>query len=81
VLNTQVKIDKKEMIEVSSFDGLIKIADDISKPIFYENKGEAYDNFKFYVVDSDVYYLFDLDKCFIDEFRDMLTKKSDIAIE
>ena len=81
VLNSRVKTDKKEMIEVSSFDGLIKIADDISKPIFYENMGEAYTNFKFYVVDSDIYYQFDLDKCFIDQFRDMLTKKSDIAIE
>ena len=57
-LDSDIKNGTKELIEVLSFDGLIRTADDLGKPVFYKNNGagDAYCNF--YVVDESTNYIF-----------------------
>ena len=57
-LDSDIKNGTKELIEVLSFDGLVRTADDLGKPVFYKNNGagDAYCNF--YVVDESTNYIF-----------------------
>ena len=55
VLNYDVKLETKKTIKVTTINGLVRISDDLGKPILYDG------NYNFYVID-DIDYIFNLGK-------------------
>lgn len=51
-----------EVIEVSAIEGLIKISDDLGKPILYKNDSIFEENCKLFVMDDRINYTFRLEK-------------------
>lgn len=68
VLNGELPVTPNELIEVSSIDDLVKIADDIGRPVLFNNNYPE-EIPKFYVVDKGNIYFFDLAKDISDTFR------------
>lgn len=50
------------VIEVSSIDDLVKIADDVGRPILYRNRSNIGEITSFYVIGDSVIYLLDVNK-------------------
>ncbi len=50
------------VIEVSSIDDLVKIADDVGRPILYRNRSNVGEITSFYVIGDSVIYLLDVNK-------------------
>ena len=58
VLNSDIKNGTKEIVEISTFDGLIRTADDLGKPVFYKDNGTGDEYCNFYVVDDRANYIY-----------------------
>lgn len=59
-LNSEVLINDTNIMFVKSIDDLVRIADEVEKPIFYRYSQDYKDINKFYVTDEDQIYIFDL---------------------
>lgn len=58
----ELEPDSSKIIEVASIEELVKIADDISKPILYKNSTEFEQITKYYVMDDNITYVLDINK-------------------
>lgn len=56
ILNSEIKLESKEYIEVTNINGLVKISEDLGKPILYDNK------YNFLVIDEKINFIFILGK-------------------
>lgn len=62
VSDSDILYGSREIIEVSTIDGLIKTADDLGKPILYKNNSIFEENCRLFVVDDKINYIFRLKK-------------------
>lgn len=61
-LNSEIPDTNKSVIEVESIDDLVKIADEIGKPILYKNSKNVQDINRLFVDDDSTLYMLDLKK-------------------
>lgn len=66
-LNSELQDTNKSVIEVESIDDLVKIADEIEKPILYKNSKNVQDINRLFVADDSILYSLDLRKDIIQE--------------
>lgn len=59
-LNNEMSVSYDNHCKVRSFDDLVRIADEIDKPIMYEYSSDYKEITQFYVFDSNWMYIFDL---------------------
>lgn len=59
-LNDEVEISSNKTIQVSSIEDLVRISDDIGKPILYNKEVNSESNRRFYVVDEKLIYMLSL---------------------
>ena len=61
-LGSETIINANELIEISTMEDLIKIADDIGRPIMYRKSINPEDIYNFYVIEENNVYVFDIRK-------------------
>lgn len=61
-LGSETTINADELIEISSMDDLVKIADDVGRPIMYRKSSNPEDIYYFYVIEENNIYVFDIRK-------------------
>jgi hypothetical protein len=61
LINVDIENNMREIIEISTFEGLVKIADDLGKPILYINKSSDEENREFHVIEGSTDYVFNLE--------------------
>lgn len=59
-LKNTINIPNQPKINVTDINDLVRIADEINRPIFYINVEDANDAAKFYVIDEKIIYLYDI---------------------
>ena len=60
IANSDILYGSKEVIEVSTIEGLVKTADDLGKPILYKNNSIFEENCRLFVIDEKTSYIFRL---------------------
>lgn len=66
-LNSEITIPSENINEVKSIDDLVRVADEIGKPIMYKYSSNYENIDKFYVIDKGEIYMLDINKTFADE--------------
>lgn len=61
-LGSETTINADEFIEISSMEDLVKIADDVGRPIMYRKSSNPEDIYYFYVIEENNIYVFDIRK-------------------
>jgi hypothetical protein len=61
-MNTEVTASMEEMVQIDTIEGLVKIADDIGRPIFYKASANKEEISKFYVFDLGGIFVYDAGK-------------------
>jgi hypothetical protein len=76
VINSNISDISKEMIEVFSIDDLVRISDDIGRPIMYKKSSILEDMCNFYVIEDNNIYTVDIKKWLIET-----STKENVSIE
>lgn len=66
-LNNQISITYESANRVKSMDDLVRVADEIGKPIMYKYSSDYKDINNFYVIDEDEVYMLDLNEMYWEE--------------
>lgn len=74
-LNNEIAVICESYSEVNSIEDLVRIADEIEKPIMYKHSLDCKEISKFYVNDDTQMYVFDLSKIVID--KNLKNRKKD----
>ena len=61
-LGSETSINANEFIEISSMEDLVKIADDVGRPIMYRKSSNPEDIYYFYVIEENNIYVLDIRK-------------------
>lgn len=59
-LTKPIDMCKKEIIQVSSIDDIVRLADEIRKPIFYDTYNDIENVSKFYLMDNETVYIYEI---------------------
>ena len=61
-IESEVSFSCESIMKVVSIEDLVRISDDMCKPILYRNSGDLKELYKFYVIDDSKIYLFELEE-------------------
>lgn len=64
-LGSETSINANELIEVSSMEDLVKIADDVGRPVMYRKSIDPENIYYFYVIEENNIYVFDIRKTIV----------------
>lgn len=60
-LNSEIAATSEAQSKVRSIEDLVKISDELGKPIIYKHSYDYMENLKFWVIDEDRFYVFELE--------------------
>lgn len=78
--NGEMNATYEELIEISSIDDLVKIADDVGRPILYKSCSHHEESANFYVIDECNVYMLDMRKCVNNSLSDGRTVVNSFSI-
>lgn len=61
-INSNIQCASRAVIEVGTIDDLVRVADEIGRPILYESSEDIQDINNFFVIDESIVYMFDAAK-------------------
>lgn len=80
-LNSEITVTCKACSKVRTIEDLVRIADEIGKPILYQYSSDFKDITQFYVADNDCMYILDLSNAFHDIKKTFNEAKDDVMEE
>ena len=75
-LNSEINSGLQDSFTVKSIDDLVRVADEIGKPIMYRYSSDIKDINRFYVIDDPVTFIFDLEGMLSQSLEDKLGRSS-----
>lgn len=79
-LGSETTINANELIEIASIEDLVKIADDVGRPIMYRKSSNLEDIYYFYVIEENNIYVFDIRKTIIYPPAEKSTETNNLSV-
>lgn len=79
-MGSETTINANELIEISSMEDLVKIADDVGRPIMYRKSSNPEDIYYFYVIEENNIYVFDIRKTIVYPATEKSTESDTLSL-